>query len=86
MAELGIDISGQWSKTIEDLGDQQFDYVVTVCDNAREVCPLFPDGGKHIHQGFVDPSATIGSQQQIDAAFSDCRNQIQAWLLEQFEQ
>jgi arsenate reductase (thioredoxin) len=55
MAEAGVDISSQYSKTVDELGDLEFDYVVTVCDNAKESCPLFPGGAEVIHAGFDDP-------------------------------
>jgi arsenate reductase len=55
MAEAGIDISAQKSKDIDALGDLEFDYVVTLCDNAREACPFFPAKTKLLHKGFDDP-------------------------------
>ena len=55
MAEAGVDISGQYSKTTDELGDIEFDCVVTVCDRARESCPLFLGSAKVIHVGFDDP-------------------------------
>ncbi|RUM36967.1 MAG: arsenate reductase ArsC [Desulfobulbus sp.] len=55
MAEAGVDISGHHSKLISELDDQDFDYVVTVCDHAHESCPLFPGQAKIIHKGFDDP-------------------------------
>ena len=55
MAEAGVDISGQKSKLINELGAVDFDYVVTVCDHAHESCPLFPGKVKKVHQGFDDP-------------------------------
>lgn len=55
MAEIGIDISGQKSKSVEDLGGREFDYVVTVCDHARETCPYFPARTALIHRSFDDP-------------------------------
>jgi len=55
MAEAGVDISGNHSKLISELDEQDFDYVVTVCDNAHESCPLFPGTAKIIHKGFDDP-------------------------------
>lgn len=55
MAEAGVDISGQRSKTVTDLPTQDFDYVVTVCDHAHESCPLFPGKTKVVHVGFDDP-------------------------------
>ncbi|HHB76044.1 MAG TPA: arsenate reductase ArsC [Desulfobulbus sp.] len=55
MTEAGVDISGHHSKLISELDEQDFDYVVTVCDNAHESCPLFPGKAKIIHKGFDDP-------------------------------
>ncbi len=55
MAEAGVDISGQYSKTTDELGEVEFDYVVTVCDRARESCPLFLGNARVIHVGFDDP-------------------------------
>jgi arsenate reductase len=62
MAEVGIDISGHTSKGVEEFLNQDFDYVVTVCDHANETCPLFPGGKKWLHQGFQDPSSYEGSE------------------------
>ena len=55
MAEAGVDISGQRSKTLDDIKDVNFDYVVTVCDHAHETCPWFPAKAKVVHVGFDDP-------------------------------
>ena len=55
MAEAGVDISGQWSKHIDDLKGIDFDYVVTVCDSANEFCPVWPETIKRLHVGFEDP-------------------------------
>lgn len=55
MAEAGVDISGQRAKDVSELGDIAFDYVVTLCDHARESCPLFPGPVKRVHVGFPDP-------------------------------
>ena len=55
MAEVGVDISGQRSKHVDELTGKTFDYVVTVCDGARESCPVFPGAGKIVHRSFDDP-------------------------------
>ena len=55
MAEAGVDISRQWSKTLQELGSVTFDYVVTVCGHANEHCPMFPGKTKVVHVGFEDP-------------------------------
>ena len=57
MQEAGVDISGHRSKTLDDLAELEFDYVVTVCDHARETCPVFPGKVKKIHRSFDDPPA-----------------------------
>lgn len=60
MAEIGIDISRQRSKGLEEVRDIGFDMVITVCDSARESCPLFPDAGNRIHKSFEDPASFQG--------------------------
>ncbi|MCC6390785.1 MAG: arsenate reductase ArsC [Bryobacterales bacterium] len=75
MSELGIDISGHRSKSVREFEGQTFDYVVTVCDNARDNCPVFP-GTQHIHWSFEDPAAVEGTEEQRLAAFRRIRDQI----------
>jgi thioredoxin type arsenate reductase len=62
MAEKGIDISGQRSKHLDEFSGQEFDYVVTVCDNAHESCPIFPGAPEKIHWSIADPSAIEGDE------------------------
>ena len=78
MSEIGIDISGQRSKSVDEFVDQQFDYIITVCDNAKESCPIFPGIGRRIHQGFEDPAAAQPAQQL--EVFRRVRDQIATWL------
>ena len=84
MAEIGIDITGQHSKTLQDLDSESkglvADWVVTVCNNAREACPIFPARVRLIHEGFADPSAATGSEDERLAAFVKARDAIRAWL------
>jgi arsenate reductase len=80
MRELGIDISGQRSKSVDEFTGHPFDYVVTVCDNARESCPIFPSGTPTIHHSFEDPAAIEGSEEQRLAAFRRIRDEIKTWL------
>lgn len=80
MREVGIDISGHRSKSVDEFAHQHFDYVVTVCDNAKASCPVFPAGTKQIHWGFDDPAAVEGSQEQRLAAFRRVRGQLRARL------
>lgn len=79
MKELGIDLSKHRSKSITEFQGQEFDYVVTVCDNARETCPFFP-GKTVLHQSFEDPAAVHGDVQQILSVFREVRDQIRDWL------
>src|SRR3712207_2605484 len=64
MAELGVDVSRQESKTLERYLDEPFDYVVTVCDDANEACPVFPGARKRLHWSFRDPSRATGSEEE----------------------
>jgi arsenate reductase len=67
MAEAGIDISGHRSKHVDEFAGQTFDWVITVCDNARDTCPVFP-GGQRIHWSFPDPASVDGSEsERLDA-------------------
>lgn len=78
MEEVGIDISNHFSKTVEELPPVMFDYVVTVCDAAKETCPYFP-GGKIIHQGFQDPPALtkdISNESEIMSLYRRVRDGI----------
>ena len=78
MAELGIDLSGHRSKSVDEFLGQDFRYVVTVCDNARESCPVFPSETERVHWSFEDPAAVTGSQAEREAAFRSVRDQIAA--------
>jgi arsenate reductase len=78
MNEAGIDISNHRSKSVDEFAGQQFDYVITVCDNAKKTCPIFLGGGARIHQSFEDPAA-VPAEHQL-AAFRNVRDQIAAWL------
>lgn len=80
MAEIGIDISTQQSKTTDDLPDIDFDYVITVCDHAKETCPLFLRAATMVHAGFEDPAAATGSEDEIMAVFRRVRDEIRAFV------
>ncbi len=80
MRQRGIDISGQCSKHLSEYLDQPFDFVITVCDNAVETCPLFPGGAQHIHWSFPDPADTHGSDADILASFMRIRDALEAQL------
>ena len=80
MSEIGIDISGARSKSVDEFENQKFDYVFTVCDNARESCPIFRGGGKRLHHSFEDPAAAP-PEQQLEA-FRKVRDEINSRLRE----
>jgi arsenate reductase (thioredoxin) len=81
MNEIGIDISGHRSKSIDEFGRQNFDYVITVCDNAREACPVFPGIAQSIHQNFEDPPAPgVGDDEFRLAVFRRVRDEIRQWI------
>jgi arsenate reductase len=82
MKELGIDISRQRSKSIEEFAGEKFDFVITLCDHAAETCPVFFGGSQRIHMGFPDPAAAAGSQEEKLAAFRGVRDQIRNQLVE----
>ena len=76
MQEIGIDISGQRSKSVDEFSGQSIDYVVTVCDHARDSCPVFPAGTERIHWSLGDPAAVQGSEEERMGAFRRIRDQI----------
>ncbi len=86
MAERGVDISGQSSKTLDRFLDDTWDFVVTVCDSAREACPVFPRAVARVHWSFDDPSRARGSEEERLAVFRRVRDEIEihitAWLQE----
>jgi len=79
MQEIGIDISTHRSKSIEEFRGKSFDYVVTVCDQAKEVCPFFP-GEKVLHKGFEDPSTFKGTEDEILEEVRCVRDKIKDWI------
>ncbi len=81
MREIGIDISDHRSKSVDEFAGQEFDYVITVCDNAKETCPIFPARTKRIHWSLEDPAAVEGSEEQRLAAFRRIREQLREFLL-----
>ncbi len=82
MREVGIDISGQRSKSVDEYSGEEFDYVITVCDNANERCPVFPGKTKRIHWSFADPAAATGDKAAQLAVFRRVRDQIRRQLSE----
>jgi arsenate reductase len=80
MAEIGIDISHHRSKSVDDLAGEQFDLVITVCDRARQQCPIFPGETEVMHVGFPDPAQATGTEAEILAAFRQVRDALRAEL------
>ena len=82
LAELGIDIRGHWSKHVDTFAGQPFDYVITVCDHAKESCPVFGVRTQRIHWSFEDPAAATGDEAHRLAEFRRIRDQIAQRLSE----
>ena len=81
MAEDGIDISRHTSNHVDEYSGIDFDYVITVCDHANEVCPVFPSTAKKLHQNFTDPAKATGTEDEIMNAFRSTRDQIKDYLI-----
>ena len=84
MKEIGIDISTQRSKSIDEIAGQEFDCVITLCESARESCPVFPGAKKTLHKSFPDPKRTEGSEEEIMKSFRQVREEITEWIRETF--
>ncbi len=80
MKELDIDISGHRSKHVDEFDGQKFDYVITVCDNAKESCPVFFGAAKRLHQSFDDPAALEGSEEERLTLFRRVRGELRGYL------
>jgi arsenate reductase len=80
MREVGIDISDHRSKSVDEFAGQEFDYVITVCDNANQRCPVFPGKTERIHWGFDDPAAAEGDDAAKLAVFRRVRDEIRERL------
>lgn len=80
MLEIGIDISHQRSKSVEEFAGQEFDCVITVCDNARESCPVYPARTQRIHWSVEDPAAVSGAENERMAAFRHVRDELRTRL------
>lgn len=86
MAEAGVDISAQTSKSLDRYLDQPWDYVITVCDDANEVCPVFPGGRRRLHWSFPDPSRAAGTEEEQLAVYRQVRDAIRARIEEFLQQ
>ena len=82
MAEDGIGISGHTSNNIDEYAGISFDYIITVCDNARKNCPYFPSGAQRFHQNFPDPAKASGSPEEIMNEFRKARDMIRDYSKE----
>jgi len=80
MKEIGIDISRQRSKHLDELEGQQFDVVVTMCTEDEDMCPFFPGGKEYIHHSFADPSRVTGTEEQKLQAVRVIRDDILEWI------
>ncbi|MBM3700778.1 MAG: arsenate reductase ArsC [Actinobacteria bacterium] len=81
MSEKGIDISNYKSKHLDTFLKKQFDYIITVCDNAKESCPVFPGNARYLHWSLKDPAAVEGTKEEKLAAFKKTRDEIQEKVL-----
>jgi arsenate reductase len=84
MEEVGVDISGQESKTLERYLEEPFDYVITVCDDANEACPFFPGAAKRLHWSLEDPSKARGSEEERLEVFRRVRDELEERLRTEF--
>lgn len=84
LAEIGIDISANRSKSVNEFAGQTIEYVLTVCDNAKENCPYFPAATKLVHHAFDDPAAVEGSEETRLSAFRKVRDEISSYLRNDF--
>jgi arsenate reductase len=82
MGELGIDISRQRSKSLDEFEDEKFDFVITLCDHAAESCPVFFGGTQRMHMGFPDPSGVTGTEEEKLLFFRKLRDQIRKEIIE----
>jgi arsenate reductase len=81
MQEIGIDISGHRSKHVAEFDGQRFDYAITVCDNAKETCPVFMSAVKRLHQSFDDPPPpSVGTDDERMAFFRRVRDELREYL------
>jgi arsenate reductase len=82
MAEDGIDISNHTSNNVNEYIDLNFNYIITVCDNAKERCPYFPAKAEKYHKNFPDPAKATGSEDEVLARFREVRDMIKMFVIE----
>ena len=86
MTESGIDLSNGKPENVDKYLNDAWDYVITVCDNAKETCPFFPGAKEYFHQGFADPVDTPGSEEEKITAFRRIRDEIRQWIALKFSE
>lgn len=86
MKEENIDLSHHTSKSIDRFREMWFDYVITVCDDARETCPVFPHGKEFLHKRFEDPTQGTGNKEDKRVLFRRVRDEIRSWIVQTFGQ
>jgi arsenate reductase len=84
MHEIGIDITSQYSKSLDEFRGTKFDYVVTVCDHAKEACPFFPEAEKYLHRNFEVPNICKDTEEETLDGFRHLRDTLKAWLEKEF--
>lgn len=84
LREIGIDISGNRSKSVDEFTDKEIDYVLTVCDNAQENCPYFPAKTRLVHRSFEDPAEVSGDEESRLSAFRKVRDEIRDYFESDF--
>ncbi len=84
LREIGVDISDHRSKNLDEFSGQEFDYVITLCGDANEKCPLFFGGVARIHLGVRDPAKAVGSEEEVTAEFRKVRDEIKSILMDFF--
>jgi|Deesub1362B_J571_1020462.scaffolds.fasta_scaffold00621_4 arsenate reductase len=84
MKEIGIDISSQHSKSIDEFRNMKFDFVITICDHAKQTCPFFPRSKKYLHYNFEDPSVFEGEENEKFKIFQQVRDKIKDWIIKTF--
>jgi len=85
LREIGVDISEHRSKNVDEFSGQDFDFVITLCGDANEKCPLFFGGVERTHLGFSDPAKAEGTEEEVMAEFRKVRDDIRARLLDYFQ-
>lgn len=82
MKNDGVDISGNTSNHIDEYADVEFDYIITVCDNAKERCPYFPSNAHKFHFNFPDPAKATGTEEEVNASFEFTRDMVRTYIKE----